>query len=61
MVERHIADALRECGILWLVFSALDKLVEGRLSVPWIMANFAASVALWACGMYIDLKDPKNG
>jgi hypothetical protein len=59
--EEHAAEAFRECGILWFVFSALDRLVEGRLSVTWIMANFAGAIAAWSFGMYIELKDKRHG
>ena len=52
----HTAEALRECGILWLVFSVLDKAVSSRLTVPWTMWNFSGSVALWLLGMYIETK-----
>lgn len=59
--EEHAAEAFRECGILWFVFACLDKLVEGRLSVSWIVANFAGAIAVWAYGMYIELKDQRHG
>lgn len=51
-----MAEALRECGILWLVFSLLDQAVSGRLTVPWTVWNFFGSVAFWMLGMYIELK-----
>jgi hypothetical protein len=56
LFKLHVAEAIRECAILWLVFSVLDQAVTGTLTVPWAMWNFCGSVALWGFGMYIELK-----
>jgi hypothetical protein len=56
LFKAHGAEALRECGILWLVFSLLDQTVSGKLSVPWIAWNFSGSVVFWIVGMYIETK-----
>jgi len=34
LFKQHTAEALRECGILWLVFSVLDKTTAGALTLP---------------------------
>jgi hypothetical protein len=61
MFADRLAEAFRECGLLWLVFSALDKLVEGRLSVSWTAGNCLGAIAAWALGTYIELKDKRYG
>jgi len=37
LLKQHSAEACRECGILWLVFSMLDQFVTGKLTMPWTM------------------------
>ncbi len=56
LFKQHGAEALRECGILWLVFSILDQAVSGELTLPWFVGNVSGSVAFWVAGMYIELK-----
>jgi len=53
LLKQHGAEAIRECGILWLVFSVLDQAVSGTLTAPWAIWNFCGSVAFWVFGMYI--------
>jgi hypothetical protein len=52
----RIAEALRECGILWLVFSVLDEVVQGKLTSLWLIGNAAGALAAWAAGTYIELR-----
>lgn len=52
----RVGEAARECGILWLVFSLLDKIVDGTITFPWIAVNACISVALWFSGMYIEIR-----
>ena len=54
--EERFAEAMRECGVLWLVFSLLDRLVDEKLSLPWIGWNLFVSVALWFIGTYIEAR-----
>jgi hypothetical protein len=56
LFKEHIAEGIRECGILRLVFSVLDQAVSGKLTVWWAIGNFSGSVAAWTVGMYIELK-----
>ncbi|MEK6372467.1 MAG: hypothetical protein AABO58_07195 [Acidobacteriota bacterium] len=56
LFNERFAEALRECGILWLVFALLDRTVTGTLTVPWAMWNFFASVVIWGFGIYIEPK-----
>jgi hypothetical protein len=54
--RERAAEAARECGILWLVFSLLDKIVDGTITFPWFFANVCFSVAMWFAGMYIEFQ-----
>jgi len=54
--SERFAEALRECGILWLVFSLLDRVVAGHLTVPWTCWNLTGSIAVWVFGMYIEAR-----
>jgi hypothetical protein len=56
LFKEHGAEAFRECGILWLVFSLLDQTISGELTLPWLVGNLCGSVAIWICGMYIELR-----
>jgi hypothetical protein len=61
ILNDRLAEAFRECGLLWLVFSALDKLVEGHLSLSWTAGNCLGALAAWSIGAYIELKDRRHG
>lgn len=52
----RIAEALREIAVLWLVFSILDELIAGKLTVRWLMTNIASCFVLWALGTYIEFR-----
>lgn len=56
LFKEHGAEAIRECGILWLVFSVLDQAVSDKLTLPWVIGNFSGSLAVWMIGMYIEVK-----
>jgi hypothetical protein len=56
LTRERVAEAARECGILWLVFSLLDKVVDGTITFPWFIANVCVSVVFWGLGMYIELR-----
>ena len=47
LFEAHIAEGVREIGILWLVFSMLDRLVVNQLTFSWALTNILAAVAAW--------------
>ena len=55
LVAHRISEALREVGVLWLVFAMLDKLVTDDLSGTWIATHCSMAVASWTVGMYIEL------
>ena len=49
-----VAEALREIGVLVLVFSLLDRLVAGRITVAWTVTATAVSVVTFATGCYLE-------
>jgi hypothetical protein len=49
------AEAAREMALLWLVFSALDALLGGRLTVPWLLMNLAGCALVWLFGIYMEI------
>jgi len=53
----RFAEALRECGLLWLVFSNLDRLLGDSLTFLWFAANTMMGLVLWALGTYIEMKE----
>ncbi len=53
---RHFGELFRECGMLWLVFSLLDRLVSDTLTFRWAIPNAAAAFLLWIVGTYVDMK-----
>lgn len=55
----RFAEALRECGILWLVFSILDRLVAGSLTAAWVLSNVSVSIAMWLFGIYIERRNKR--
>jgi hypothetical protein len=50
----------REFALLWLVFSILDRLVDERLTVRWLLANGLWSLVVWTLGAYLELRRPKE-
>jgi len=55
-INDRFAEAARECGILWLTFSLLDRLVSGTFTFPWGLTNATGSLAVWLVGIYIELR-----
>ena len=55
LVDSHVAEGAREIGILWLVFSLLDRLVSSQLTAVWGILNILAALAVWGFGMYFDV------
>jgi hypothetical protein len=52
----HFGEALREVGVLWIVFASLDRFVAGTVTFPWILWNGLASIAVWSFGLYIGIR-----
>jgi len=53
-LSSRCSEALREIGVLWLVFAMLDKLVAGRLTGTWIATHCTLALASWTLGLYIE-------
>jgi hypothetical protein len=49
------AEAAREMALLWLVFSALDSLLGGHLTLSWLLMNFGGCLAVWFFGIYMEI------
>jgi len=49
------AEAAREIALLWLVFSALDALLGGRLTLSWLAMNISGCVVVWLFGIYMEM------
>ena len=45
-----MCEAFRGVGLLWLVFSMLDRLLTGSLTVAWSIGNVGGAVMLWLIG-----------
>ena len=52
----HAGELCRECGMLWLVFSLLDRIVSDSFTFRWAITNVAAALLVWIAGTYIDLR-----
>ncbi len=49
-LEERVAEGLREAALLSFVFSLLDKLVNERLTKPWMVWNGTLTLAVWLGG-----------
>ena len=59
VIVRQMPELWRECGVLWLVFSILDRLVINTLTAAWIVSNVSVSIAAWLLGIYIEARTVK--
>ena len=55
-LEERVAEGLREAALLWFVFSLLDKLVNERLTKPWMVWNGTLTLAVWIGGTYLEIR-----
>jgi hypothetical protein len=55
LVLERIAEGAREAALLWFVFSALDALISGRLTVVWGIANSAGAIGVWIFAIYVEI------
>jgi hypothetical protein len=56
LLIKHIGELLREGGLLWLVFSLLDRIVSDSFTFQWTFPNVAAALFVWCAGTYLDLR-----
>jgi hypothetical protein len=52
-----IGADMREVALLWLVFTVLDMLIQGKITVAWIAANAAGSVVVWVSARILNTSD----
>jgi hypothetical protein len=55
-VFHSFCELFREAGLLWLVFSMLDRLVSETLTLPWSLGNCGAALALWFIGTVLEAR-----
>jgi hypothetical protein len=55
-VNKMVGEALREIGVLILVFSVLDKIVAGSISVQWAAVVIFISAVSFISGVLIERK-----
>lgn len=60
LIAERSSEALREIGVLWLVFAMLDKLLADELTLPWLLTNGTAAIAAWVSGIYIELMNDRR-
>ena len=56
LIIERAAESTRESALLWFVFSALDALISGRLTILWAALNTSGSAAVWLVGMYFEIR-----
>jgi len=56
LILGRIAEGATEGALLWFVFSALDALITGRLTLAWGLANTAGALVVWTIGIYIEIR-----
>jgi hypothetical protein len=56
LILERTAEGAREAALLWIVFSALDALITGRLTPLWVATNTAGAIAVWASAIYIEIR-----
>ena len=55
LIVERAAEAGRESALLWFVFSALDALINGRLTLLWWALNTDGCFVFWTFVMYFEL------
>ena len=56
----RIAEGAREAALLWFVFSALDALISGRLTVFWASTNTFGALGVWLFGIYVEIRTKEH-
>ncbi len=52
--DEMTGDALREIGVLILVFAILDKLIAGKFSFGWNFSAILVSAAFFLAGCFLE-------
>ena len=53
LVERG-PELFREIGVLWLVFSILDRVITNAVTTGWIASNVSLALVIWVFGIYLE-------
>lgn len=53
-VSKMLGEALREIGVLILVFSVLDKIVAGGITIRWAIVAFSLSAVSFSLGVLME-------
>jgi len=53
LVERG-PELFREIGVLWLVFSILDRVITNAVTPSWIASNVSLALVIWVFGIYLE-------
>lgn len=56
----RLHEVLREIGVLWLVFSTLDRLIADKLTLSWFLLNAVFALAAWTMGIYIEWRTDED-
>jgi hypothetical protein len=56
VLDERLSEFCRECGVLWLVFSLLDRLVANTITLSWVGWNVCGSLVVYAIGIYIEVR-----
>jgi hypothetical protein len=55
-VSKMFGEALREIGVLILVFSVLDKIVAGSITIQWAVIVLLVSAISFVSGVLVERK-----
>jgi hypothetical protein len=56
LILERVAEGAREAALLWFVFSALDTLINGRLTLAWVVTNTTGALGVWVFAIYIEIR-----
>lgn len=59
-LSRLVAEALREFGLLWAVFSVLDRIVSASATASWLVINLLFSFLVWLVGAVLEVRRPRK-
>ena len=55
----RLSEGMREAALLWFVFSALDALISGRLTMLWA-TNTVGALGVWLLAIYIEIGEKEQ-
>ena len=56
----RLSEGMREAALLWFVFSALDALISGRLTMLWATTNTVGALGVWLLAIYIEIGEKEQ-